>query len=252
MDKKNLIIFLILLATPFLAGCTGPGYDNENITAEKYLSHIREVRSYSADVTRTFSREKNRTDVFRIQVKYPDMLRIDFHHSDEFGQGALLIIRKNTSYLYRPADNQMIVMPADDQDWVNGNRWAEPDYWRMTEKIAGDAEISLLSWGTEEGKSYCILAIRPRNPQDLVETYQSAYAYSEILVQVDAATMNPVKIQALFDKDRNSVLVSYQNITIDPYLSDSLFAPVFPMEAEVIIPPTHGAVVTYPGVEYPA
>lgn len=253
MDKKSLHIFLILLAIPFLAGCTGPGHGAENVTAEKYLSHIHEVRRYSADVTRTFSGEKSGTDDFRIQIKYPDRLRMDFVQSADPGPGpgAVQVIRKNTTYEYRPADNQVDVTPIDDQDWVNGISWAEPDYWMMTEKIAGNAEISLRSCGTEEGNSYCILGIRPRNPQDLVDTYQSTYAYSDILVWVDAITMNPVKIQASYDNDRNTILVSYRNLTVDPDLSDDLFAPVFPPGTVVITPPTHEAVVTYPGVEYP-
>jgi len=252
MDKKNPTpLFLLLLGILLIAGCTGTNSGTENITAEKFLSHAQAVRSYSADVTRTFSGEKNGTDVFRIQVKYPDRLRMDFQQSDDPGPGTMQIFRKNTSYLYRPADNQVIVMPTDDQDWVNGDSWAEPDYWRMTWKIARDAEISLQACGTEEGKSYCILRIRPQNPQDLIDRYQSSYAYSDILVRVDAATMNPMKIQASYDNDRNTVLISYRNLTVDPDLSDDLFAPVLPPGVAVITPPTHEAVVTYPGVEYP-
>jgi|GEM_PF-3955847 outer membrane lipoprotein-sorting protein len=251
MDKKTLTFFLIFLVIPIFAGCTGTGSGNHTFTTEKYLSHIQEVRSYSADVTRTFSGEKNGTDVFRIQVKNPDRLRMDFQRSDDPGPGALQIITKNESYQYRPADNQVIVMPTGDQDWVNGITWAEADYWRMTGKIAGDSEISQRTCGTEEGKSYCILEIRPRNPQDLIDKYQSSYAYSDILVQVDAATMNPVTIQAYYDNGRSQVQVSYQNLTVNQDISDEQFAPVFPHGVAVITPPTHEAVVTYPGVEYP-
>jgi outer membrane lipoprotein-sorting protein len=251
MDKQSLFLFLIILVITSLAGCTGTSPGTRDMTAEKYLTHTHEVRSYSADVMRTYSGEKNGTDVFRIRIKNPDRLRMDFLQSTDPGPGAVQLILKNISYLYRPADNQVIVMPIDDQDWVNGISWAEPDYWRMTEKIAGDAEISLRSCGAVDGKTYCLLGMRPRNPQDFIDRYRSSYAYSDILVQVDAATMNPVNILAYYDNGRSQVQVSYRNLTVDPDLSDDPFAPVFPHGATVITPPTHEVVVTYPGVVYP-
>src|SRR5208337_1674432 len=115
MEKKFLIIFLILLSLLLLAGCTGNGISpgtGKNVS-EKFLSDAHAVRSYSADVTRTYAGIENETDIFKIRVKYPDKLRIDFEKSEESGAGTIQILRKNTSYLYLPEENQMVEMPTD-------------------------------------------------------------------------------------------------------------------------------------------
>jgi len=254
MNKKILVIFLILLSASWFAGCitSNPVSPEKNNTLTvDFLRHAHTIRSYTADITRTYAGNENDTDVVTINVKYPDKLREDFQSSPKYGGGTILVIRENQSFHYIPSVNQIVEMTIDTQDWSNGRSWAEDDYWKMAEVIAGDSDISVTSCETADKKTYCTIEMRPQNPEELVGKYRSSYAYSDILIEVDTATFNPLKMQLFYDNDTNSVSIDYRNLTINPDLSDSLFTIQFPAGVTVITPPTHPSISQYPDVEYP-
>ena len=217
----------------------------KNIAAD-FFRHAHTIRSYTAEVTRTYAGIENETDVFTISMKYPDKLRIEFQKSPKYGAGTIIIIRENQTFHYLPAANQVMEMAIDQQDWINGTSWADGDYWKMTDKIAGDSEIITKSCENKDGKTFCILEMRPRSPGEFAVKYNSIYAFSDALIWVDVSTSNPVKMQVFYDNDTNSESIDYRNITVNPDLNDSLFTIQFPPGVTIVTPPVHPPVVTYP------
>jgi len=247
--REKILIFLILFIAFWCTGCAtnSPDHpDTGNTVAADFFQHSHTVRSYTAEVTRTYAGIENDSEVFTINVKYPDKLRIDLKKSPRSGDGTVVVIRENQSFRYSPSANQVTEMSIDKQDWSNRTSWADDDYWRMAEVIASDSEITTKSCETTGGKTYCTVEMRPWNPNDFAGKYQSSYAYSDVLIRVDTSTLNPVKMQLFYDNDKNSVSVDYRNLTENSDLSDSLFTISIPAGVTVVTPPTHPPVHKYP------
>jgi outer membrane lipoprotein-sorting protein len=248
--KDESFVIILVLVCIIVSGCTqSPALESDKgKIVTSFTGHQASIKDYTGTVSVSADGQNPMAERYRISVRYPEKLKIEYLESSGRYPGTVSILDASQYLEYSPYTNTTIASEVN----PDGNAATGRDYQGLLNRIIPEGNISYAGIDYQEIQPVYLIEITPVNPQHVFSPRYSEFRFNRVKVWVDPESWTAKRID-LYDSNGSRLIVSaiYSDLQVNSGIPDPVFASQEYLQHLIITPPTHPPVVTYPGVEYP-